>query len=309
MANETAAEKAARIKKEALNKKLEGSGFVVPTVDSSKTPNNTNTTKTTQYFKKIDVESARTLLEKAMADSQYAGKLDSKAIAEFIKEFNDESEKQAKTISALVQSRLKPGATAEDIAKATQTAITTEFPSYFSATSFSKDFIWKKINFKDKTAGANAIAKLQDVKNIAESYGSNAMAPAQLENYALQIAKGSMTIDDFKAIMQPIGVKNYPQFAEAFKQNPNLSMYDLAGAYINQMAKTLELDPNSIKLDNLYLDKALRPDGTAGTLPAQSLGDFNMALMGTKDYQYTQAANQGARDAATGLAHAMGMGV
>lgn len=306
---ETAAEKAARLKQEAQAAKLKAAGLNVGVIDNSATPKNQNKTTTTQLVKKIDAASAKTLLEAAMRDAQFAGKLSSGQIQEFIDAFNKESEAQAKTISALVQSRLKPGATAEDIAKATQNAITTEFPSYFNAKDFSKTFIWSKINFKDKTAGANAVKSLQDVKSLSEAYGPNTMSQVEIEDYALKVAKGTISLDDFKGVMHATAIKNYPQFAEALGRLPNATMYDLAQPYINQMAKTLEIDPNSIKLDDTDLDRALRPDGSAGKLPAQSLGDFNMALMGTKKYQYTQAANQGARDSATGLAHAMGMGI
>lgn len=288
-----------------------GTGFVIPTVPQTTVLGRPNVDKTTtaSVIKKIDSASAKTLLDVALRDSQYAGKLTPAMIQEFINAFNKESVAQAKTISGIIQTRLKPGATAEDIAAATANAISTEFPNYFNAKSFANNFVWSKINFKDKTAGGNALKALQSAQDVANSYGSTSIATATVQAYALKIAKGDMSLDDFKAIMQKEGIKNYPQFADAFARTPGATMYDLAQPYINQMAQTLELDPNSIKLSNPYLDRALRPDGTAGKLAAQSLADFNRSLMNSPEWEKTTTANNNSRDAAVGLARAMGMGL
>ncbi len=287
---------------------LKNSGIVIqPTTPT--TSNNVNKSTGSSVIKKIDSASAKTLLDVAIRDSQYAGKLSPAMIQEFIDAFNKESVAQAKTISGIIQTRLKPGATPDDIASATANAISTEFPNYFNAKTFATNFVWSKINFKDKTAGGNALKALQTAQDVAHAYGSTSIADATVQAYALKIAKGEMSLDDFKAIMQKEGIKNYPQFADAFKNTPGATMYDLAGAYINQMANTLELDPNTIKLDNPLLDRALRPDGTAGKLPAQSLADFNRSLMNTPQWENTTSANENARSAATGLARAMGMGL
>jgi hypothetical protein len=102
---------------------------------------------------------------------------------------------------------------------------------------------------------------------------------------------------------------NYPQYAERLKQNPGSTLKDLASPYINLMAKELELDANSIELDDMDLDKALRPDGTAGKLPTMSLAEFRVALRNSPRWESTTAANEAARDAATALGRAFGYGV
>jgi hypothetical protein len=79
--------------------------------------------------------------------------------------------------------------------------------------------------------------------------------------------------------------------------------------YISELAKVLELPIDSIDLNNPYLQKAIRPDGTAGKLPMLSIPDFTRMLMETPEWQNTKDANFKARDAATGLGRAFGLGV
>jgi hypothetical protein len=102
---------------------------------------------------------------------------------------------------------------------------------------------------------------------------------------------------------------NYPQYAQRLKENPGSTIRDLASPYINLMAKELELDPNTIQLDNVELDRALRPDGTAGKLPTVSLADFRIKLRNSPQWENTTAANESARTAATAIGRAFGYGV
>jgi hypothetical protein len=78
---------------------------------------------------------------------------------------------------------------------------------------------------------------------------------------------------------------------------------------LRRLAEELELDPNTIELDNIELDRALRPDGTAGKLPSMSLADFRIKLRNTPQWENTTAANESARTAATAIGRAFGYGV
>ena len=292
------------------------SGIIVqvPTTTGTGHPN-TNTTKTSSLFKKIDVASATQLLLDAQKKAGYTGKLSDADIQGFISDFNKQSAEQAKTVAATVQARLKPGATPQDVANATNDVMMTVYPDYFNPRNFANDFIWAKWTnpASSKFFGGAALDALNQVRQFAKGWGNTAVSEAEIQAYAKSIVMKTQTPADVNASIRAKGAPQYPQFADQINRvlamNPNATMYDVAQPYINQMAKTLEMDPSSITLDNQLLDSALRPDGTAGKLPAMSLADFSRKLMDTPQWEQTTTANTFARDGAVGLAKAMGRGL
>lgn len=297
-------------------KDAKDSGFNFPAIPTGQTGHpNVNKNITSTLIKKIDASSARQLLLDAQKTAGYQGTLTNGDIQDFISKFNAQQVAQAKTVAASVQTRLKVGATAEDIAQATANAMSVEFPDYFNPRNFAKDFIWSKWSTpsSSKAFGGQALDALNQVRQLAKGWGGVAISDAEVNAYAKEVAMKTKSIGDVNAEISARGAGNYPQFADQIKRvlstNPNATMYDIAQPYVNQMAKTLEIAPESITLDNPLLDKALRPDGTAGKMPAQSLADFNRSLMNTPQWESTSTANQMGRDSAVGLARAMGMGV
>lgn len=276
----------------------------------SGTSKGSSDTTTTNRVTKLTKESVQTLLNDAKASSGYTQDFTPAQLATFLNDYNKQAQAELDSVIQQVSTKITPATDKNTLKKTVQTVLDTSFPSFLDPTKAAKDFIWKITNFGDeKTLGGKALKALQSARSVANAYGPTTMADATIQEYARRIAKGELSIDDFKAEMTKVGVKSYPQFADAFARTPGATMYDLANPYINQMAKTLELDPNSIKLDNPLLDRALRPDGTAGKLPSQSLADFNISLMNTPAWENTTAANHSARNAAVGLGRAMGMGV
>lgn len=296
-------------------KDAKDSGFNFPAIPTGQTGHpNIDKNITSKYVKKIDAASAIQLLTEAKKTAGYEGTLSKADVQDFINKFNANSVEQARTLASTVQTRLKPGATAEDIANATQNTLLTVYPDYFNPRNFAKDFIWTKWTnpTTSKAFGGNALAALNQVRQMAKGWGLP-MSDQEVNAYAKEIAMKTKSAADVNAEITLKGSPHYPQFADQIKRvlstNPLATMYDIAQPYIGQMAKTLEMDPDQIDLTNPLLDKALRPDGTAGKLPAQSLADFNRSLMNTPQWESTSTANQMGRDSAVGLARAMGMGV
>lgn len=300
----------------AAAKALKDSKFAIPVVPQTTTSHpNVNTTKSSSLIKKIDSASAMQLLTDAAKTAGYTGTISQAEVQDFITKFNTQSTAQAKTVASTVQARLKVGATADDIAQATANAMSTEFPDYFNARGFAKDYIWTKWSAPgtSKAFGGQALDALNQVRQLAQGWGGVAISDAEINAYAKEVVMKTKSIGDVNAEIAAKGSINYPQFSDQIKRvlatDPTATMYNIAQPYINQMEQTLELPSGSVKLDNPLLDKALRPDGSAGKLPAQSLADFNRSLMNTPQWEQTTAANNFGRDSATGLAHAMGMGL
>lgn len=299
----------------AASKTATGAGIVLPPPTAT-TQGHPNVDKTinSSLIKKIDAASAMQLLSDAKKKAGYSGIISQSDVQDFITKFNTQQVAQAKTVAASVQSRLKVGATADDIAQATANAMSVEFPDYFNPRNYATDYIWAKWTNPgtSKAFGGQALDALNQVRQLAAGWG-NPMSDAEANAYAKDIVMKTKSVGDVNAEISAKEMHNYPQFTDQIKRvlavNPNSTMYNIAQPYIKQMAQTLEMDPNSIKLSNSLLDKALRPDGTAGKLPAQSLADFNRSLMNTPQWEKTTAANNLGRDSATGLAKAMGMGL
>lgn len=282
--------------------------FLKSYTGASSTPKDTTTSS--KAVTRLNKASARALLEKTAKDAQYLGKFTDADVQEFINKFNAEQAKQIETVVKSASSKIAPGASAAAAEKELQNILTTEYPSYFKPETFASDYVWSKVNFKDeKSLGGKALTALGNVRAIIAGFGPLDFSDVEIQNAARQIAKGEISNDDFRSTIAQKAVVNYPQYAERLKQNPGATLKDLASPYINLMARELELDPNSIELDDPLLDKALRPDGTAGKLPTASLAEFRTMLRKSPKWEYTTAANEQARSAATELGRAFGFGV
>jgi hypothetical protein len=266
------------------------------------------TTSSSRAVTRLNKISAKALLEKTAKDIQYNVKFTDVDLDDFLKKFKAEQDRQIENV--VKSTTVKPGASTDEIKRQVENTLTTEYPSYFKPEIFASDYIWAKVNFKDeKTLGGKSLTALNNVRSILAGFGPLDFSDAELYNAAKQIAKGEITNDDFRSTIAQKAALNYPQYAERLKQNPGSTIRDLASPYINLMAKELELDPNAIQLDNMDLDRALRPDGTAGKIPSVSLADFRIKLRNSPQWENTTAANESARTAATALGRAFGYGV
>lgn len=274
------------------------------------TAGNVNSTTTQKSVTRLTPASARALLEKSRTDAQYTSGITKADVDDFIAKFNAEQDRQIAEVVKSAQTRVTPGASADAIQREINNILTTEYPSFFKPTEFADNYIWAKVNFGDeKTLGGKAIQALNDVRSIVRGYNAAEISDIEVQDAARKIATGKMTKEDYAAKVGSKFGANYPQLLERLQSTPGATVRSLASPYINLMAKELELDPESINLDDPDLDKALRPDGVAGKVPMMSLADYKRALRSSPRWEYTTAANEAARSSATGIARALGFGV
>jgi hypothetical protein len=126
---------------------------------------------------------------------------------------------------------------------------------------------------------------------------------------AKQIAMGKKTVEDYTVELQKIAKKEYPQFTDRFDADPTLTTYDIASPIIGMLAKTWEVDSKDIKMDDPIVMSYMNYGGADGKGQQPSRYDLLLKAKNHPKYQYTQQANEDARDAATGLARAFGFGV
>ena len=273
-------------------------------------PTDTSQSSTQTSVTKLTYNSAKALLETAMKEADFVGKLNADDIKAFMVAFEAEQKKQIQKIVTSARTKITPGATAEAQKKIVESVAREEFPSFFKPTDFAKNFIWSKIDFKDQAKlGAKSLSAFSQVRGLVDAFQLLGVTENDMRIAAKQIAMGEKTIQDYNVELQQIASKEYPQFADRFAKDPTLTTFDIASPIISMLAKTWQMDPKTIKMDNPYVMSYLNYAGPDGKGKQPSYYDLLMKAKNDPKYDLTEEANENARDAATGLARAFGFGV
>jgi hypothetical protein len=259
----------------------------------------------------LTTNSARAILELAAKDAGYPGSFSAKDIAKFMEEFDAEQALQIeKVITTTSQDVVSGGSLPGARDRTTSSSMKTEFPSFFNAGSFTKDWLWKKISFNDETTlGEKSLAVLAEVRGLVDKFQIMGYSDQESKDAAYLIAKGDKTLDDLTVELQGRAVTDYPQFAERFKTNPKLTTYDIASPVINMIADTLEMDPKNVKMNHPVVLAYTRSAGADGKGVAPSYYDLLLKTKQLPEYQKTKQANNEARSAAESLGSALGYGL
>jgi len=265
-----------------------------------------NSNSTSSNYVKLTPVSARELLKQSAADAQFTGTFTDEDIANFLKQFNAEANKQIESVVKEARASVGTGATALDI----QRIISTSFPSFFKPGEFAKDYVWSKINFKDSaTLGGKAAIALQTAKQVAADFDLFNFSEAEVQQAAKDIAMGKKTMDQFKAELTTRAKIEYPIFASRFDTTPGATTKDFASPVIKMLARYWEVDEASIPMDNEIVQKWTRAGGPDGKAPAPTLAELTMMAKNHPNAEKTSWANESARQSATSLARALGAGV
>jgi hypothetical protein len=259
---------------------------------------------------KLTTASARALMEAAAEANGYMGKFSTADITQFMNEFDAEQKLQIEKVVTSTASKTTPGATPEAVTATAESVAKTEYPSFFNSAQFASDWIWNKISFADdKKLAAKNLAVLSQVRGVIDKFQLMGVSDAEAKAAAKQIAMGKKTIADYTVELQKKASVEYPQFADRFAKNPTLTTYDIASPIINMVAKTLEVDPSTIKMDNSIVLAYTRYAGADGKGVPPSYYDLLLRTKQLPEYQKTQQANNEARDSATSLAKSLGFGL
>ena len=279
------------------------------TVKSSSTSGKSNQTSTVKEQVKLTSATAKALITKAATDAGYTGTFSAADIAAFMESFDTA---QASQIGKVVTTAAgeTTAATATSASKAVDSTMKTSYPSFFDPLQFAKDFVWKKIDFKNEsTLGAKSLDALAKVRGVLESFALLGVSDAEAKIAAKQIAMGSKTLESYTVELQQIAKKEYPTLAERFTSDPTLTTYDIASPVISMLAKTWQVDPKTIKMDNPLVAAYLRPGGADGKGTPPSYNELLTKARNDPKYDLTTEANENARSAASALGSALGFGV
>jgi hypothetical protein len=277
----------------------------------SSTNNARSGTSVSTNVQRLNAASAKALLTAAAQDEDYMGKLTNADVEQFMKEFEKEQNRQIeKVVTTTAQKTISGGTTQDAVDKTTESTQRTEYPSFFNPEQFTRDFIWSKINFKDeKSLGNKALTALAQARGIVETFQIIGVSPQEVKAAAKLIAQGKKTVEDYTIELQKVAIKEYPQFADRFATDPTLTTYDIALPAIKILAKAWDKDASQIKMDNPLISSWLNYAGPDGKGKQPSYYDLLLKAKDDPQHQFSEEANNVARDSATSLSRAIGYGI
>lgn len=144
---------------------------------------------------------------------------------------------------------------------------------------------------------AGAAGSLQDVlKQAAIRNGLN-LSDSYYTAAAKSVAAGLTTAEDWQRDVRQQAASLWPTWGDKIAAGADAK--DLGSGYINMMAQTFEVDPNTISLDDPAIRAAMtRVDDKGNPMPV-GLWDFQQGLRNDPRWMNTKQAN----DEISGIAH------
>jgi hypothetical protein len=159
------------------------------------------------------------------------------------------------------------------------------------------DFVSKYIDTKGiENAGGAIGANLRDIRRLAADYNVS-LSDAEVRQYALNGLRDKTSIETVRTKIQNTAKAMYQNLSPFIDQG--LTVKDIASQYINRMANVLEINPETVKLDNRYVQNALT------TLP--NFTDFNKMLRNSPQWEYTNNAREEAASYANKILQDFGL--
>jgi len=189
-----------------------------------------------------------------------------------------DAEQYYKELRKLEQSKVAKQVTTRSGATTTQVAtpgITKEDRELLAAKFVDRYIDTKGVQNVGGAVGAN----LASIRKLAADYNV-ALSDAEIRKYAVGSLTDKNVLETAKVKIQNTAKFRYQNLAPFIDQG--LSVRDIASQYINRMANVLEVNPDTVKLDDRYIDNALTNN--------LNFTDFDKVLRGSPQYPYTSGA-------------------
>jgi hypothetical protein len=159
----------------------------------------------------------------------------------------------------------------------------------------------------DRASGLSdvASANLLKVTQLAAEYGIN-VPDQHLLDLTESISKGKVQMADAENYIRTTAASAYPAYSNQIL-NQGLTPNQLASAKIGSMAKILEIDPNTITLNDPTIKKAMSATDASGNPVPVSQYEFERSLR--KDPRWLNTDNAKSTISSLGLQTARDMGV
>lgn len=124
----------------------------------------------------------------------------------------------------------------------------------------------------------------------------------EINSYVKEIIGAGRSIDDVASDMRKQAGVLYSNFADRLNADPKLTVRDLVNPYLQVMADTLEIDPNTVKLTDSTIQNAI-----SGT-KLRSLSEFQTDMRNDPRFATTKTAKRESVDFAQSLLRSFGFG-
>jgi peptidoglycan hydrolase-like protein with peptidoglycan-binding domain len=142
----------------------------------------------------------------------------------------------------------------------------------------------------------NAATYQTQYTNLAAQYGVQVSQPT-MANWIKNTELGTVNQDSVKNYMVQQASSRYPALAQRLKEGETLQQ--IADPYIQSYSKILEVNPNTVNLNDNLIQQALQAKDDKGQPTTQSVWQFEQTLRQDPRYMKTQ----GAQDQAMQLGH------
>lgn len=139
-------------------------------------------------------------------------------------------------------------------------------------------------------------SNLTALRKLASDYNV-ALSDSDIRKYAINALTDKNALETTKLKIQNTAKVRYQNLGQYLDQG--LTVRDIASQYINKMANVLEVNPDTIKLDDRYIESAL------SNLP--NFNDFNKMLRNSPQWQYTTNAREEAASYANKILQDFGL--
>lgn len=152
-------------------------------------------------------------------------------------------------------------------------------------------------------AGGGAVDQLQ---KLADANGYVPSDPNFFKKAATSVAFGTGDITEYENLIRQSAASTYPAFADRLLAG-SVTVRDIASPYIDSMARTLELSPDDISLQDDNIQKAISAQyDDKGNPTTQSVWEFTKSLKDDPRWQYTKNAKDQMESTAVGVLKAFG---
>jgi hypothetical protein len=154
----------------------------------------------------------------------------------------------------------------------------------FDIKSWASGYISTK--FADEDVAGTLGSAQDQLKGLARSYGID-MGDSWYATAAKQVGKG-VAVEDFLDEIKQTAIGRYPGLADRINKGANV--FQVASPYIQAKARILEMDPNSIDLDDMDIQKAIGFRDEKGAFSTRPLWEYEKDLRQKPEWQYTKNA-------------------
>jgi len=137
--------------------------------------------------------------------------------------------------------------------------------------------------------GGGLEGQAYQLQSYANSFGVSRMFNSSYWDQKKQdLFAGNITVEDIQSDIRNTAASAFPTYAEQIQNG--VSVDALASAYKSSIASVLEVDPDSVTYDNIYLRRAMQNVDKDGKPAVKPLWQFEKELRSTNEWQYTNNA-------------------